>query len=234
MIRRPAMLNERKESRASFIVLCVIFVIVLIIVILDLLRIFCLMTIEIKGDSMLDTLYGGERVLVDGTVDYEGGDIVYAVRGNRAERGDIVIIDTTDSSAYDPDGHAVFTASIIVKRLIAVEGDCVKCEQGVVYLNRAGSGYAPLAESYVRGTTPDFRKCASVRARSSFWETTARSARILRTLSGTDTICLPWTTSWALYLRGRYPSKDSVRHGKISVLRSTEFLLENNFIRRKL
>lgn len=156
MIRRPAMLNEQKESRASFIVLCVIFVIVLIIVILDLLRIFCLMTIEIKGDSMLDTLYGGERVLVDGTGDYEGGDIVYAVRGNRAERGDIVIIDTTDSSAYDPDGHAVFTANIIVKRLIAVEGDCVKCEQGVVYLNCAGSGYAPLAESYVRGRTPDF------------------------------------------------------------------------------
>ena len=152
MIRRPAMLNERKESRASFIVLCVIFVIVLIIVILDLLRIFCLMTIEIKGDSMLDTLYGGERV----GADYEGGDIIYAVRGNAFSRGDIVILDTTSSDAYSADGDAVFTAETIIKRIIATEGDSIKCEGGVLWIREAGGTYHALEEPYAKGRTPDF------------------------------------------------------------------------------
>ena len=60
MIRRPAMLNERRESRASFIVLCVLFALVVIILIFDLLRMRYLLIVEVKGDSMLDTLYGGE------------------------------------------------------------------------------------------------------------------------------------------------------------------------------
>lgn len=152
MIRRPAMLNERKEGRASFIVLCVLFALVVLILVLDLLRAHYLLIVEVKGDSMRDTLYGGELV----GRDYEGGDVVYAVRGNDAERGEIVIIDTTDSAAYDPGGRAVFSASTIIKRIIATEGDCVRCVNGVVWLKKAGGEYEALDEPYAKGVTPDF------------------------------------------------------------------------------
>lgn len=154
MIRRPAMLNERRESRASFIVLCVLFALVVIILIFDLLRMRYLLIVEVKGDSMLDTLYGGERV----GADYEGGDIVYAVRGTSAARGDIVILDTSQSDAYDPYGHAVFTADTVIKRIIAAQGDSVKCVGGVVWLKQAGGEYVALDEPYTRGVTPDFEE----------------------------------------------------------------------------
>ncbi len=154
MIRRPAMLNERRESRASFIVLCVLFALVVIILIFDLLRMRYLLIVEVKGDSMLDTLYGGERV----GADYEGGDIVYAVRGTSSARGDIVILDTSQSDAYDPYGHAVFTADTVIKRIIATQGDSVKCVGGVVWLKQAGGEYVALDEPYTRGVTPDFEE----------------------------------------------------------------------------
>ena len=154
MIRRPAMLNERRESRASFIVLCVLFALVVIILIFDLLRMRYLLIVEVKGDSMLDTLYGGERV----GADYEGGDIVYAVRGTSAARGDIVILDTSQSDAYDPYGHAVFTADTVIKRIIATQGDSVKCVGGVVWLKQVGGEYVALDEPYTRGVTPDFEE----------------------------------------------------------------------------
>lgn len=154
MIRRPAMLNERRESRASFIVLCVLFALVVIILIFDLLRMRYLLIVEVKGDSMLDTLYGGERV----GADYEGGDIVYAVRGTSSARGDIVILDTSRSDAYDPYGHAVFTADTVIKRIIATQGDSVKCVGGVVWLKQAGGEYVALDEPYTRGVTPDFEE----------------------------------------------------------------------------
>lgn len=154
IIRRPAMLNERRESRASFIVLCVLFALVVIILIFDLLRMRYLLIVEVKGDSMLDTLYGGERV----GADYEGGDIVYAVRGTSSARGDIVILDTSQSDAYDPYGHAVFTADTVIKRIIATQGDSVKCVGGVVWLKQAGGEYVALDEPYTRGVTPDFEE----------------------------------------------------------------------------
>ena len=154
MIRRPAMLNERRESRASFIVLCVLFALVVIILIFDLLRMRYLLIVEVKGDSMLDTLYGGEWV----GADYEGGDIVYAVRGTSSARGDIFILDTSQSDAYDPYGHAVFTADTVIKRIIATQGDSVKCVGGVVWLKQAGGEYVALDEPYTRGVTPDFEE----------------------------------------------------------------------------
>lgn len=152
MIKRPAMLNAQKESRAASVIMYLLLALVLLVLVFDLVRAYCLIIVEVKGSSMLDTLYGGE--LVGG--DYEGGDVVYAVRGNAAARGEIVIIDTTDSDAYNSDGSAVFTAQIIIKRLIAVGGDCVKCENGIVYLKEAGGEYFAINEPYAKGSTPDF------------------------------------------------------------------------------
>lgn len=152
MMRRPAMLNEPRESGVSRIVLGIVFAIVLIVLVFDLLRAFVFLVVEVKGDSMRDTLYGGEHV----GSGYTGGDILYAVRGNDVSRGDIVILDTTASEAYDADGSAVFSAEIIIKRIIAVEGDCVRCENGVLWRKEAGGEYVPLDEPYAKGRTPDF------------------------------------------------------------------------------
>lgn len=151
-LSRPAMLNERRISRAADVLLWVLFCVVLLVLIFDIVRASSFLIVEVKGNSMLDTLYGGERV----GLDYRGGDIVYAVRGNDADRGEIVILDTTSSDAFDAGGGAVFTAPVIIKRLIAAEGDCVKCEKGIVYRKCAGGEYAPLDEPYAKGRTPDF------------------------------------------------------------------------------
>lgn len=151
MIRRPAMLNERRGGRAVSVVLTVLLVLLLVLFFLDLLRAHYCLIVEVKGNSMLDTLYGGTRA----GGDYEGGDIVYAVRSQDAERGDIVILDTTASAAYSPSGGAVFSADIIIKRVIAVGGDSVKCVGGTVYLNTDGT-YRALDEAYAKGVTPDF------------------------------------------------------------------------------
>ena len=75
----------------------------------------------------------------------------------RAERGDIVILDTTDNPGYTGNGGSVFSGQTIVKRLIAVEGDSVKCEGGVVYLREAGGEYRALDEPYACNMGSDYR-----------------------------------------------------------------------------
>ena len=128
MIRRPEMLNRRAKPSALLIVMSAVLIVFAVIVLLDCLRGIFMFTVEIKGSSMLNTFYGG----VSAGGDYEGGDIVYALRSFSAERGDVVIIDTTASDAYVGNDGTVFTSGTIIKRLIAVEGDSVKCERGVV------------------------------------------------------------------------------------------------------
>lgn len=144
MIRRPEMLNRRAKPSALLIVMSAVLIVFAVIVLLDSLRGIFMFTVEIKGSSMLNTFYGG----VSAGGDYEGGDIVYALRSFSAERGDVVIIDTTASDAYVGNDGTVFTSGTIIKRLIAVEGDSVKCERGVVYVKEAGGEYAALDEPY--------------------------------------------------------------------------------------
>lgn len=89
--------------------------------------------VDVSGSSMEHTI--------------QSGDVVYARRTSEAERGDIVIVDTRDYHGYNlgPDSYT------IIKRLIAVEGDKIKCEGGVVYLAADGKEYEALREPYVNG-----------------------------------------------------------------------------------
>lgn len=90
---------------------------------------------EIFQTSMQDTLYEGDWVL--------------GIPGKKAQRGDIVIVDvSTRRNEFSDDN--------IIKRLIAVGGDSVKCENGVVFLKEQGGEYEPLEEPYVKGTTGSF------------------------------------------------------------------------------
>ncbi len=93
---------------------------------------------EIVGNSMQNTL--------------DEGDWVYGRRGVKAERGDIVILDVS--------ARPQFAADTIIKRLIAVEGDSVKCENGKIYLRTAGGeNFEQLTEPYAVGFCKDFPVC---------------------------------------------------------------------------
>lgn len=138
MTRRPRMLNEPKESAAPYIVFAVVVALLLVVLIVNLLRVTYTFAVGVSGSSMEDTIHGG--------------DILYALHSVDAERGDIVIIDVHGDPDFEPD--------TIIKRLIAKEGDCVKCEDGVVYVKPAGGEYAPLDEPYTKGVTPDFPEVA--------------------------------------------------------------------------
>ena len=93
---------------------------------------------EIVGNSMQNTLIEG--------------DWVYGRQGGDAARGDIVILDVHE--------RPQFAADTIIKRLIAVEGDAVKCENGKIYLRYAGKeNFEELNEPYAVGSCKDFSVC---------------------------------------------------------------------------
>ncbi len=98
--------------------------------------------VTVDGGSMNDTLHSEDRL--------------YASYSAKAKRGDIVIIDATEHPAFKPsDG----SERLLIKRLIAVEGDSVKCEEGIVYLKKAGEQtYQKLEEPYLNQTTGDFKE----------------------------------------------------------------------------
>lgn len=94
--------------------------------------------INVIGTSMQNTLNNGDRVIIRKT--------------NDVERGDIVVINVED---YD--GGDSFTEKYIIKRVIALGGDEVYCEDGVVYLKKSGeSDFTPLTEEYASSKTPSF------------------------------------------------------------------------------
>lgn len=91
--------------------------------------------IIVSGTSMEATLSDGDCVLME--------------RNSDVDRGDIVIIDVSDSEW--------FSGNYIVKRVIALGGDEVYCKDGQVYLKRAGEAdFTPLDEDYVSSRTRSF------------------------------------------------------------------------------
>ena len=150
---RPVMLNEKKKRSTFSIVLSVLcsvlFGILLIVLLLFTGFNFWVnkncFVVEVSGDSMLNTV--------------ESGDLLY-VRDVKAKRGDIVIISVKN---YTLDGGFHFSGEYIIKRLIAVEGDTVQCEDGVLSVKYKDSNqFITLDEPYIRGTTPDLESAVTV------------------------------------------------------------------------
>lgn len=87
----------------------------------------------VKGTSMNTTLYDGERLIMR-----------YTDESHKAERGDIIIVyvgDYEECSNVDG-GH-------LIKRLIAVEGDKVQCQDGQIRIQYKGtSDWKALYEPY--------------------------------------------------------------------------------------
>lgn len=88
--------------------------------------------VYVDGNSMYPTLHSGDELLMK-----YGGD---------AERGDVIVVDVRSYGDEYDFGDTQF----LIKRLIAVEGDAVYCEDGEVYIRYAGTTeFVPLDEPYI-------------------------------------------------------------------------------------
>lgn len=137
------MLNQRKKRSPLFVagsvLLCIVVLALLLFAVFNIWVHKECFLVEVSGDSMLNTV--------------EDGDLLY-VREEKAERGDVVIISVKD---YRGENGLHFSGDFIIKRLIAVEGDTVRWENGKISIKYAGAeNFILLDEDYVRGPTPNF------------------------------------------------------------------------------
>ncbi|MBQ8659065.1 MAG: signal peptidase I [Clostridia bacterium] len=96
----------------------------------------------VSGHSMDDTLFDGEKLLMKLTSS-----------GEKAERGDIIVVDVRGYKGSDklqPNENFGDT-KFLIKRLIAVEGDVVRCKDGELSIQYGGTGeFKKLKEPYAK------------------------------------------------------------------------------------
>ena len=91
--------------------------------------------IIVDGNSMNLTLTDGQKLLMR-----------FTTENYQAKRGDVIIVDVKKYNLKDSYGNPI---DFLIKRLIAVEGDKVRCTDGQVEICYAGtSKYVPLDEPY--------------------------------------------------------------------------------------
>ena len=96
--------------------------------------------VVVDGSSMYKTLIDGEKLLMRYVEDGEG-----------IERGDVIVVDVGDYEECDG-----IEGGFLIKRLIAIEGDKVKCTDGQISICYAGtSEYVPLDEPYAYYSNPN-------------------------------------------------------------------------------
>ncbi len=188
-MKPPKMLYERKKESsvwtAVFAVLCVFLA---ALICLDIYIAKNCIIVNIDGDSMMQTV--------------KDGDALYADKYASAQRGDVVVIDVTEYPDKYPtkDGE---TQKLIIKRLIAMEGDCVKCENGAVYVKKADGEYQRLGEEYAYGVTPDFEEVAVQEGEIFFLgdnRTVSKDSRMVGCLDYDDIVAV--VPSWAIAIKG--------------------------------
>lgn len=87
--------------------------------------------VEVDGASMNRTLKDGDMLLLR-----------YCNFGAKAKRGDVIVVDVR---GYEECGNTGF----LIKRLIAVEGDSLYCEDGQIFIRYAGTDeFVALKEDY--------------------------------------------------------------------------------------
>ncbi|MGN1103622.1 MAG: signal peptidase I, partial [Candidatus Coproplasma sp.] len=107
-------LLDRRERDNSIGVIPIIVLILILIAIVSFNATY--QRIYVVGSSMEDTLYGAP----DANPENPGGDFVY-VFAAEPQRGDIAVIRAEDK--------------VLIKRVVAVGGDRIKIDRGVVYIN---------------------------------------------------------------------------------------------------
>ncbi len=126
VIEEDTMGNEKNEESKfiKFIKELIPYVIILIVVVL--IRTYLFTPIIVSGPSMKPTLDGGELMILNKLDD-------------NFERFDVVVVDIGSED--------------IIKRIIAMPGESISCENGIIYVNGRKQ-----EESYSQGRTSDFEK----------------------------------------------------------------------------
>ena len=94
--------------------------------------------VQVSGDSMNTTLRNDDWLLLDKTT--------------KAKRGDVIVVDVSGYDAFEGTG-----TKLIIKRLIAIEGDMLYCNNGEIQIRYAGTGqFVSLEESYAYYTDKEF------------------------------------------------------------------------------
>lgn len=113
--------------------LVIILIILIFLLLCRVLFSFRYQGIYVVGNSMLPTLVGAE------TSDTPGGDYLYADTYAMPEHGDIVVLDTPGRNGR-----------YIIKRVIALSGDTIYLDRGIVYVMYNGTDeFVALNEEYV-------------------------------------------------------------------------------------
>ena len=114
-------IKSKKRSRFSDVLVILLCIFTFLFLIFNVLFI----RVEVRGESMENTLTNGNKVFIAryGEVDY----------------GSVIVIEGENAKEW------------IIKRVIAKGGDTVKIENGYVYLKKAGSTeFSQLEENYVK------------------------------------------------------------------------------------
>ncbi len=114
--------NKKKSDKTFLIIVLTVALVILTVVTLFNAVFF---NVLVEGSSMNDTL--------------KDGDVVMASYNKQPTYGSIVIIE------------GVVDGEDIIKRVIAMEGDTVKIENGKVYLRKGNQPFELLDEPYVKG-----------------------------------------------------------------------------------
>ena len=115
--------NKKQSKILKVIKELIPYVIILIVVVL--IRTFIVTPIMVSGPSMQPTLDGGEIMLLN--------------KMDKIERFDVVVVDIKTEE--------------IIKRVIAMPGESISCENGIIYVNGKKQ-----EEEYSEGNTYDFEK----------------------------------------------------------------------------
>ena len=118
--------EEVKEENKALKIFKELLPYLIILIVVVVIRTFFVTPIIVSGDSMNPTLKDGEVMILN--------------KRGKIERFSIVVVDIEREN--------------IIKRVIALPGEVISCEDGVIYLNdRVLEG-----DKYGSGTTPDFKR----------------------------------------------------------------------------
>ena len=122
--------NEKLNSYLFYALVCAVLACVLF------LSTYVFALVKVEGSSMNNTLVDGDVVFINKLAKYERGDIIVA---------------------ENPDPKKASLGEMVIKRVIAIGGDEVKCENGKVYVKYSGeSEFVELKEDYLSVQTPPF------------------------------------------------------------------------------
>ncbi len=115
--------KEHKEEKQGFVKTVLPYIIILVAVVL--IRLYIITPVIVSGESMKPT--------------FDGGEVVMLYKLAKYDRFDVVVVDIEKER--------------IIKRVIALPGETISCENGVIFVNDRRQD-----EDYSVGITPNFEK----------------------------------------------------------------------------